>query len=240
MKPLCFRLLGVDVCLGGPPIVSHIHTLSDLAQPSTESAPLYPNRGQVATASPRGYYINSRTRVIAHGRAAYLRAARALETGDALHLPWVRFWRRGRGSRWEPGDAAVVASRFLPFIWTVNVNHVLPVERRRNHLAVSWGTSRRSVLRGEERVAISMQRNGDVVFSLRSFSRPHAVLAYLLYPVVIGLQHIFAKDVCTKLQRIANDEDYAGNANTHASLTSDRGIVREGILRGSRHRQEDR
>lgn len=165
----------------------------------------YPSLGQAGTASPPGHHINSLTRVIASRSGAWRRAARALETADALELPWVRFWRQGHGSRWAKGDVVVVAARVLPFVWTTNVNKVVTVNRQRRSVSVAWGTTSRHVLRGEELISVKREKNGDVVFNLRSFSRPHAFMAWLAYPFVLYLQNAFARDVCRQLTQLANE-----------------------------------
>lgn len=201
--PLSWRVAGLDLSLGGPPVAAQITALS--TSPRAAFPAVYPNPGEAATASPSGHRINALTRTIAHGSSAWRRAARALETADALELPWVRFWRSGRGSRWAPGDVVVVAARVLPWVWTANVNRVVRVRRKRGRVSVSWGTTGRHVLRGEELIAVEKAGNGEVVFRLRSFSRPHACMAWATYPIVMYLQHAFARDVCRRLTEMAND-----------------------------------
>lgn len=201
--PLTWRVAGLDLSIGGPPVASQITALS--TSPRASRPAPYPCAGQSSTASPRGHRVNSLTRNIASGSAAWRRAARSLETADAFELPWVRFWRSGRGSRWACGDVVVVAARVLPWVWTANVNRVVAVSRRSRRVAVSWGTTARHVLRGEELVSVEKAQNGDVVFILRSFSRPHAFMAWVMYPMVVYMQHAFARDVCKHLRELANE-----------------------------------
>lgn len=201
--PLSWRVAGLDLSLGGPPVAAQITALS--TSPRAAFPAFYPNLGEAATASPPGHRINALTKSIASGSGAWKRAAHALETADALELPWVRFWRSGRGSRWAPGDVVVVAARVLPWVWTANVNRVVDVRRRRRRVVVAWGTTGRHVLRGEELISVEKARNGDVVFTLRSFSRPHAFMAWVTYPIVVYLQYAFARDVCRRLAEVAND-----------------------------------
>lgn len=134
---------------------------------------------------------------------AYKKAASSLETGLAFQLDWLRFWRVGSAT-WKTGDLVVVGARIFPFLWTANVNRVVTVARDRRRVAVGWGTTDRHVLAGEEVLQVSYQTNGDVVFTLRSFSRPQATVAWLLYPLVLALQHAFARDVGRQLERIAS------------------------------------
>lgn len=229
--PYCGRVAAQDLCLGGAPVAHHIHELADVSKFKTEGQELYPSRGESATANPPGYRINTLTTVIGHGRAAFQRARRAISTGEGLELPWARFWRRGRGHRWMPGDSVIVAARVLPFVWTANVNEVVHVRRRSRAMAVTWGTTARHVLRGEERIEIWQEQSGDVIFRLRSFSRPHAFIAWLTYPLVLFLQHRFAVDVSRRLSKIANDR--FDSANT-APPPVERGKPKQENLRGVR------
>lgn len=201
--PLSFRFAGIDLSLGGAPVAAQVSALS--TSPRAACLGPYPSVGEAATASPPGYRINKVSRVVGAGTRAWNKAAKALETADALETPWVRFWRQGHGSRWAKGDIVVVVARVFPFVWTANVNKVIAVQRRRRSLSVSWGTTSRHVLRGEEVVSVSTKENGDVMFDLRSFSRPHAFMAWLSYPLVMYLQAAFARDVCRQLTDAARE-----------------------------------
>lgn len=203
--PLQARIAGLDLSLGGAPVAAHISALSTC--PRSASVAEYPSLGRADSASPQGYRINSLRQVIGSGQYAWKKAARALETADALELPWVRFWRKGHGSRWARGDVVVVAARILPFVWTANVNRVVSVTRRRKIVSVVWGTTSRHVLRGEERISVQQQKNGDVLFQLRSFSRPDAFMAWVMHPIVVYLQHAFARGVCHRLMELAREQD---------------------------------
>lgn len=195
----------MDLSLGGPPVAADISALSSSRRAGILGE--YPSQFTFASASPKGYSINERRKVIGRGATEWSRAAKGVETGDVLDLSWARFWRKGRGSNWSPGDVVVVGARVLPAVWVANVNRVVGVERRRNRVAVAWGTTARHVLRGEEVVSVERVRGGDVVFSLRSFSRPNAFLAWLGYPLVVLLQRRFAHDVCARMQQIAKQPD---------------------------------
>lgn len=203
--PWCRRIASLDLCLGGPPVADDVHRLSS----STRNKPLalhkYPNYAQSDTKSPPGFRINQLVSDIGRGHKAYRQAARALATGEALELPWVRFWRRGNGHRWQRGDIIVIAARHAPFVWTSNVNKTVRVQHKSHMTSISWGTTARHVLNGEETLQVWQEPSGEVLFRLRSFSRPHALIAWLTYPIVCYFQHKFAIDVRNKLHTIAND-----------------------------------
>lgn len=224
-------MAGLDVCIGGAPIAHHIHSLSQKTALTVIPPKHYPCQMQAATASPPGYRINSLSKVIGHGREAYERASSALETAEAFELPWVRFWRRGNGRRWARRDVVVVAARVFPLVWSANVNEVVTVTRQPNRMAVAWGTTARHALRGEESIEVLHERNGDVRFRLRTFSRPNVLVAWLTYPLVLYLQHAFAADVCRKLSSIANDSLHSSPQLPHPV---ERGKPKQDNLRGAR------
>lgn len=203
--PRCLRVASIDLCVGGAPAAEDIHKLCTSSNNKPLALHNYPNYSQSDAASPRGFRINHLQSVIGRGDNAYRQAARALATGEALELPWVRFWRRGNGHRWQRGDIVVIAARHAPFIWTSNVNKTVRVQHRSNFTSVTWGTTSRHVLNGEETLQVWREPSGDVIFRLRSFSRPHALIAWLMYPIVCYFQRRFAVCVCNKLYDIAKD-----------------------------------
>lgn len=229
--PICTRVGNVDICLGGAPIAAHISRLSDDSQARPPNP--YPHRGQSVHASPTGYRINCLKRVIGHGAPAYHRASRALETGEAFELPWIRFWRRGHGHRWATNDSIVLAARVAPLLWSANVNEVVHVRRRKLSMTVVWGTTPRHVLAGEEAVQVWQEGDGRVFFQLRSFSRPNVAMAWLTYPLIVYLQHAFARDVSRKLATIANDSLHS---SPHTPRPVERGKPKQDNLRGTRRR----
>lgn len=197
------RLPGLDISLGGPPKADQIRRLSTLQK--SRIIPNYPSQLESITATPKGYHINELKRKIGRGRSSYTRAKHALETGRALELPWARIWRLGPSSRWLASDTLVVGARLLPFLWTANVNRVVAVSRRRSSLSLTWATSARHVLIGEETIQVCLERNGDVMMHLRSFSRPYAVISWITYPLVRHLQHAFARDIAHQLEVVLDE-----------------------------------
>jgi uncharacterized protein (UPF0548 family) len=206
-RPRAVRVAGIDFSLGGPPLAADISRLVTAHAAGAPTAPLPPSL-RVApppapAAPPAGFRANSYSRVVGRGRAHWARAARALETADALDLPWARFWRGGKGGRWAAGDPVVVGARVvLPGLWVANVNRVVSFSRGARRVSVTWGTTPRHMLHGEEVVAVERQRNGDVLFSLRSYSRPNSLVAWLTYPYVVYLQRKFARSVAWRLEQI--------------------------------------
>lgn len=192
-RPIAVRLLGIDVSFGGPPLASDISRL--LTSPDASTAARPPARSGLRRSTLR--------RVVGGGNTQFARAAKALETADALDLPWARFWRGGRGSRWGVGDPVVVGARVMfPGLWVANVNRVVGVQRGRGRVCVAWATTARHCLVGEEVVEVRKEGN-DVVFELESWSRPRGAVAWAMYPYVIYLQRKFARSVAWRIEQIA-------------------------------------
>lgn len=172
--------------------------LASFAASAGRSAPLarYPG-------STRGGALPERWRVcrssspIGKGGAAYARAAAALRALDCMQLGWLH-------AAFD-GDGMAIASRQFGCVWLLNANRVLSREETPRACAVTWATTRRHVLAGEERLELRWDAaSDDVVFSVLSFSRPRHAFSWLAYPYVCAQQARFARDAAAALGRAAN------------------------------------
>jgi uncharacterized protein (UPF0548 family) len=205
--PLSIRVAGIDLSIGGPPLAAHISRLSSSQRGAANPSSVLLHVSDPSSTAPPGFSTNTLTRVVGNGRADWARARRALETADMLDLPWARFWRGGKGTRWASGDAVVVGARvLLPGLWVANVNRVVDVRRRRSEMSVAWATTARHVLVGEEVVRVQRVKGGDVVFSLKSYARPASLAGWITYPYIVYLQRKFARGICKRLQQITASE----------------------------------
>ena len=65
---------------------------------------------------------------------------------------------------------------------------------------MSWGTTRRHVLCGEERLTVRWDAASDEVrFEVVSFSRPRHLFSVVAYPYVVGQQRRFARDATARM-----------------------------------------
>lgn len=108
------------------------------------SAPLSRYSGSTADVDslPRGWLVCRRISRIGHGRADYEHAMQALNDLEFFELGWLT-------ARQEE-DVIVVASRQFAVIWLTIANRVL----HREPGAITFGTTRRHVLAGEERIEV--------------------------------------------------------------------------------------
>ena len=141
---------------------------------------------------PRGWVINRSRRHVGRGREAYRRASRALHELECLELPWLTAHVR------DP--VMVICSRQFGCLWLMNANRVLCRERCADCCSITFRTTTRHVLAGEERLSVTCDdETKDVHFEILSFSRPRHVLSWLTYPYVLHQQRRFARDASAKM-----------------------------------------
>ena len=177
------------------------------ARPCTFPSPSF------STADPsllprHGWMINESRQRIGRGHAAYARAARALEALECCQLNWLT-------AHMQDGVLAI-CSRQLGGVWVMNANLILRRESQRHCSSVTFRTTTRHLLAGEERLAVTWdETTDDVHFEVLSFSRPRHALSWLSYPYVLYQQRRFARDATTKMAwSIAYDSISTGRALT--------------------------
>lgn len=148
---------------------------------------------------PHGWYINRSDRVIGRGRAAYERAAIALQHLDFFEHVWLTCQLSG------DAQLLAVCSRQLGFLWLTNVNYVLQRVTDQCRSSITWGTTQHHVLAGEETISVSYDTDSNLVrFSILSFSRPRHLFSIVAYPYVLAQQRRFVHDATTVMERIAS------------------------------------
>lgn len=146
-----------------------------------------------------GWWIVRHERCIGHGSTAFNRAVRALHDLEFFEHDWLTARRAD--------DMLVIAARQFGFVWLTNANRVL----HRDHASITFGTTQRHVLAGEERIGVRHDSaTGAVEFEIRSLSRPRHVFAWLAYPIVVAQQRRFASAAtvlmrakCAEAERVA-------------------------------------
>jgi uncharacterized protein (UPF0548 family) len=149
---------------------------------------------------PHGWYVGRSDSVIGRGDATYARAAKALQH---LHF-FEHSWLTVRCSKAKAGDAELMAvcSRQLGCLWLTNVNRMLNRVEGERSSSVSWATTQRHVLAGEETIRVTHDTSTDLVhFSILSFSRPRHLFSFAAYPYVVLQQQRFARDATAAMQR---------------------------------------
>ena len=163
---------------------------------------------------PPYWFVNQKEECIGKGRDAFERASNALADLECMELRWLMH-------RTE-GDTLAVCSRQFFFVWLMYANKLLDKQftapRQRS---ISWGTTRRHVLCGEERLTVRWDDASDeVLFEVKSFSRPRHLFSWATYPYVILQQKRFARDATAAMTRLASLRGgYSGAAPSCAHVT---------------------
>ena len=145
---------------------------------------------------PPFWFINQSHRQIGHGRDAFRRASEVLDTLKLLNLGWLTHFLHG--------DTLSICSRQFGIIWMMNANRLIDRRESYDQCSVTWGTTRRHVLAGEERLSVKWDRASDeVTFEILSFSRPRHAFSWLAYPYVVAQQKRFANDASAMMVKAA-------------------------------------
>lgn len=149
---------------------------------------------------PRGWFVNKSQQCIGKGHEAFERASEALVALECLQLPWL--------SAGVHDDVLAICSRQFFVLWIMNANRFLsPPQVRNGQCSVTWATTRRHVLCGEERLTVTRNTATDeVFFEVLSFSRPRHLFSWAAYPYVIAQQRRFARDATAVMMRLASSE----------------------------------
>jgi uncharacterized protein (UPF0548 family) len=167
--------------------------LSGFAQRASQQAALCPLPGTIDNVPPR-WFVNRSERCIGRGRAAFTRAAAELTSLNCLELGWL--------THRVKDDVLAICSRQFGFVWMMNANRILDRRSTSALHSVTWRTTRRHVLAGEERLSVRWDTaSDDVLFEVRSFSRPRHLFAWAAYPYVIAQQKRFARDASIVMER---------------------------------------
>jgi uncharacterized protein (UPF0548 family) len=149
---------------------------------------------------PRGF-VGMETRVrLGTGERVYERARENLRHWRQFQLGWVEI--RPPRPALEPGQTvAIVAHAFG--LWTLSACRVVEVfditDTSADKFGFSYGTLAHAA-RGEEQFVVSWNRDdGGVWYTIRSFSRPGHLLAWLGYPLFRSAQRRFVRDSCAAM-----------------------------------------
>ena len=155
------------------------------------------NRRMAEDARAEGYAEDWTEKVIGHGKEDYRKAVEALRAWSMFQLGWAEVDPATPIKPREP--VVVVAQAVLP--WTCNPLAVVYVDQTRRDFAFAHGTLGGHLLRGEERFAVRLEENGNVVYSVSAISCPGHILSRATYPVVRLLQRRFATDSVRAMER---------------------------------------
>jgi uncharacterized protein (UPF0548 family) len=156
----------------------------------------YPDRGATAGRLPEGYHHLERQVRLGAGREVFDRAAAAL-------MSWQV--HRAAGLKVIPNDSPRPGLRVvarLPLVITApcRIVYVIDEPARRGF---AYGTLRGHPESGEESFAVSIDEEGEVLFTIRAFSRPGTLLARVSGPVGRTVQHVITERYARAMRRLA-------------------------------------
>ena len=126
---------------------------------------------------PGGYHHINHEVCIGQGRLAFQAAKEALGQWGCFNLPWMRLLFDGNP---EPGNHLAIAAQ-VASVWTVHCTRVVACNGSSNNpnlWSFTVGTLPRHMLRGEEQISVTLDSvSGNVLYRIRSFSRPNQRLA---------------------------------------------------------------
>lgn len=151
---------------------------------------------------PRGYHHLVRTRIVGHGHDDFQAGARAV-------LAWAA--QRGSGVRVEasspqarPGTALMlrVGPGRLALVAPARVVYVIEEPRRRGF---AYGTLSGHPVSGEEAFLVELRPDGDVVFTVKAYSRPASLLTRVAGPLNRVLQRFMAGRYLAAVHRVVQE-----------------------------------
>ncbi len=142
---------------------------------------------------PGGYFRIDCSYSLGHGEACFARSTEALERWTCFKLRWVRVVTDG------PPDSERVYALVVRIMgcWFVNCCRVVewdPGLTRPNRWRLVVGTTPHHVASGEEQVSVEMMDDGEVIYRIRSFSRPNFWLTRATPRLMRRKQHCFCRD----------------------------------------------
>ena len=159
------------------------------------SLPLSYDQVGIAKQSPPGFLIDQASGIVGQGKQAFARAKLALAEWRHFDLEWVELFPDGASI--EPGSVVAVLVHHMGF-WSLNgcrVVYSLSDCKAEPSFGFAYGTLTNHAEMGEEIFELSLEpKSEEVVYSIRSVSKPHGALAWIGYPITRYLQESFRRD----------------------------------------------
>ncbi len=172
----------------------------------------YPEIGQTGSEAgmPDGYYHLNVEQKIGSGRATFQTAVHSLQQWTCFKLNWTRIVFDGVP---QVGRQIAVAAR-VGGLWSVNCCRLIAHDAGQsdtNSWSFTVGTLPRHMAIGEEQISLRFDtETGDVIYRVRSFSRPNWWLARWVTPLVRRQQRRFCRESAAALIRFVRAQDPVG------------------------------
>ncbi len=164
--------------------------------------PRAPSAAWIGTADAvrarRRYRFTHTSTVIGSGANQFDAARQAMERWEMAHQGWVHV--EPEQPPIERGTQVAIISKVGP-LWVAAIGLVTTVEQSSDRFAFTYGTTKQHVLKGEERFAVDLHGNGDVVFSLTAVSRPARWWGWLGYPLLRWFQARFQRGAVKAMKK---------------------------------------
>ncbi|HUK37208.1 MAG TPA: DUF1990 domain-containing protein, partial [Vicinamibacterales bacterium] len=149
-----------------------------------------------------GFRVDETSAVIGRGESDFARALTALEAWEHMRLDWIEVVPDA--ATIQSGTTVAVLARHLG-CWSLNACRVVyTVEEStgvHSTFGFAYGTLHDHVESGEEIFQLSLDhRTGEVLYTIRAASRPHALLVKLAQPLARSLQRRFRRESCDALR----------------------------------------
>jgi uncharacterized protein (UPF0548 family) len=163
----------------------------------------YANVGATATTFwPQGF-DHDRNRVsLGNGDAIFRKAALAVSAWRHFPAPWTRIVPANSPISKDTSVALLI--RAIGVWWWSSARIVYTIDEAgpTPRFGFAYGTLPSHVEKGEEQFLLEMDVQGDVWYSINSFSRPRILAARLAYPIVRRLQRRFVRDSFQQMSKL--------------------------------------
>ena len=158
--------------------------------------------GQSAADLPEKFDHLDRSRVVGRGTADFDRAGAAVMGWQVQRRSGIRVDPSSPEAR--PGTVLTLRLGLGPVAVVAPARVVLAVEERQRR-GFAYGTLPGHPLSGEEAFLLELRDDGDVVFTVRAYSRPGSLLARLAGPLNGRLQWVMAGRYLSAVHRLLRE-----------------------------------
>ena len=160
----------------------------------------YAHVGASGGAVPRGFVEFEHRVRLGAGQPTFVRAREKLRRWRQFQLDWVEVFPEDTPI--EPGRTIASVARACGF-WTLSACRIVEVfdtsDASTARFGFSYGTLEHAAS-GEEQFLVGWNRDDDSVwYTIRSFSRPGHLLAWIGYPFFRRAQERFARESCAAM-----------------------------------------
>ncbi len=165
----------------------------------------YAEIGQSSDGVPASYDLDHSRVLLGQGKPVFDAASQALSHWQMFPTPWTEIWPAG--ARQDVGTPLLMLARVFG-LWWVNacrIVHHLDGHAATRRSGFAYGTLLGHIEQGEERFMVEWDREDNVWYDMRAFSRPRYWPVRLCYPITRGLQRRFVLQSQAAMRRIVAD-----------------------------------